>query len=65
MSGKTFELTGLRNNGTEISLEISISPWRNQGTPYFTAMLREITECDEAGHLLQDANKALEKRAID
>ena len=41
--GHRLEINALRRNGSEILVELAISPFRINGTPFFTAYLRDIT----------------------
>ena len=41
--GRTLDARGLRGDGTEFSLEASISSWSSSGKDYFTAMVRDVT----------------------
>lgn len=44
MSGKLQELIGLRRNGEEFPLEISITHWTSGQKMFFSAVIRDITE---------------------
>ncbi|TET52936.1 MAG: PAS domain S-box protein, partial [Actinobacteria bacterium] len=54
--GKPIELEGLRKNGEEFSLELSVSTWKIAGTKNFTAILRDISERKERDILASTLN---------
>ena len=53
--GKTLELEGIRANGTEFPLELSLAVWIFRGNPIFAAIIRDITK-------RKTAEKALKKK---
>jgi PAS domain-containing protein len=42
--GKWVEIAGMRRDGSEIFVELAISPFKIDGSTLFTAYLRDITE---------------------
>src|SRR5207245_2940107 len=42
--GKRVEIAGMRRDGSEILVELAISPFKIDGSTLFTAYLRDITE---------------------
>lgn len=56
--GKTIALEGLRKNGTEFPLELSVSSWKIDDELYFTAIIRDDTERKK----IEEALKTSEER---
>jgi len=42
--GNTVELTGMRRDGTEVPIEVSIATWSTAGDVFFSAIVRDITD---------------------
>jgi signal transduction histidine kinase len=51
MIGKTVEMAGLRKDGTEFPLELTLATWRTREGTFFTAVIRDITERKELDQL--------------
>jgi PAS domain S-box-containing protein len=54
MPGRRMELTGVRSNGTEFPVELSISRILIDGKPMFTAYMRDVTERQEAQRITSE-----------
>ncbi|HYT83693.1 MAG TPA: PAS domain S-box protein [Gemmatimonadales bacterium] len=46
--GKTVELVGRRENGTEFPLELSLASWNRESGVAFTGIIRDVTERKQA-----------------
>jgi len=57
--GTTLEMCGLRRDGSEVPLELSLSTWKAGPDTFYTAVIRDITERKQAARALREREDQL------
>jgi len=57
--GGTIELSGVRNDGTEVPIELSLATWTANGALGFTVVIRDTTERRHAAEALRQRDDEL------
>ena len=57
MIGKTVELTARKRDGTVFPIELSLATWGSDNKTYFTGIIRDITDREQAKHALEDSER--------
>ena len=59
--GRTVEMHGLRRDGTEFPIGLSVASWKSDGETFYSGIIRDISEQKRAEDVLQKLTEALKR----
>lgn len=62
LTGDVIEFEGLRADGSNFPLELTLSKWEQQSATYFTVIVRDITKRKEQERRLEELTRNLEQK---
>ncbi len=64
VAGQLLEVEGTRKDGSEFSMELTVSPWERYGSLFFTSVAKDVSERNKTKNELRKLSRVVEQAPV-